>query len=89
MTVTLDIPEELAEELAAGGVDVAERSRDLLLIDVYKEGRISISRLGVLLGGDRWTAEAWLAEHGVGPNYGTADFEDDVKTLDALNRREG
>lgn len=84
MSVTIDLPPELEQSLREGGYDPASEARELLLVDLYKKGHISIGYLGVLLGGNRWDAEAWLAARGVGPNYTPEEFRKDLDTLDRI-----
>ncbi len=63
MSLTIEIPDEIAAEL---GEDAAERTRhakELIALELYREGRISLRMMGRLagVGEDYWSADAFRA----------------------------
>ena len=84
MSLTLDIPDDLAAELAEAGVDAAARSRELLLIDLHISGRLTRGRLGQILGLSRFEVDDWLKQRNAPPTYTAEDLDADLRTLDDL-----
>ena len=65
MSLTIEIPEDIAVGL---GIDATERirqARELISLELYREGRISLRTMGRLasVGSDYWSADAFRALH--------------------------
>lgn len=72
MTVTLEIPEELARRLGAG----AERmSREALGLEAHRQGLWTEHQLGQFLGLGRLALDEFLKRHGVELAYEWKDLE--------------
>ncbi len=81
MQITLDIPSELASNLAPPGQDPGRAALEALGLEAYRQGRISAFQLRMLLGlSSRWDLDALLKEHQV-ETYTAEDFEHDLTTI--------
>lgn len=72
MTITLEIPEELAARL---GNRAAAMSRESLGLAALKEGMWTEAQLGRFLGLTRLELDQFLKDHGVELPYTWADLE--------------
>jgi hypothetical protein len=75
VTITLEIPEDLAEIVRAEGRDLSRAALEALVIEAYRARRISDAQLRNLLGLSRLEADALLKRHGVWLDYSIADFD--------------
>lgn len=82
--VTLDLPEKLAQFLAASGN--AERAAlEAIALEAYREKKLSTGELRQLLGyRTRVQVHAFLKAHGVPLQYGVSDLEHDRQAGDAI-----
>jgi predicted HTH domain antitoxin len=89
MQVTLDIPDALADQLRAAGVDPARAALEALLVDAYRNRHLTESDIKRILGyGTRMQVHALLASHNVPLNYDVEEFEQDLATLRKLHESE-
>jgi predicted HTH domain antitoxin len=80
--VTLHLPDELLEALAAPGVDISRAAFEALAAEAYREQKISHSQLRRLLGYEtRMEVDAFLKARGVELEYTVEDLERDRRTL--------
>lgn len=79
MSVTVTLPDEFAEVLGATPDERERRAREALALELYREGKISLRRMGELagVGGDYWAAEDLRIRHKVALNYSLEDLEAD------------
>ena len=79
MSLTISIPDEFAEVLGASAEERDRRAREALALELYREGKISLRRMGELagVGGDYWAAENFRTLHKAPLNYSVADLEAD------------
>ena len=63
MIVTLDIPDEIAPQLAAPGQELSRSAMELLALEAYRRGTLTQLHVGRLLGLSRIETELFLAEH--------------------------
>ena len=83
--VTLHLPDELLEALAAPGVDISRAAFEALAAEAYREQKISQSQLRRLLGYEtRMEVDAFLKERGVELEYTYEDLQRDLETLTRL-----
>jgi predicted HTH domain antitoxin len=85
--ITISVPVNIAANLAADEVDLSRTTLEALAIEGYRGGRLSIGQLAEMLDLSVLQAEDFLNTKGVSLNYSLADFEDDLKTVDDLNRK--
>jgi hypothetical protein len=87
MRITLDVPEDIAADLAAKGENLPRAALEALAIEEYRAQRLSTAQLRRLLGYQiRMQAHAFLKKHGVYLHYTLADVEHDRQAGDALPR---
>ena len=63
MKVILDIPDEIASQLRAGGQDLSRTALEGLAVDGYRRGLLTQVQIGQLLGLARIETEDFLAQH--------------------------
>lgn len=76
MTVTLEIPEELARRL---GPEAARMSREALGLEAHRQGLWTEAELGRFLGLTRLALDRFLKDHGVDLAYTWDDLERERK----------
>lgn len=62
MTVTLELPDDIAQALAAHG-DLSRRALESLAVESYREKTLTQLQVGRLLGLARLETEDFLAQH--------------------------
>ena len=87
MRITLELPEDIAQELAATWKDLPRAALESLALEAYRSRALTTAQLRRLLGFEtRMQADAFLKEHEV-YDYTAADFEQDRETLRQLTLR--
>lgn len=82
MYLTVDIPDEIASRLSAGGIDLSLRAREAFLAEEYKHDRITKPELQNLLGMETsYELDGFLKQHDVWIEYTKEDAERERKSL--------
>ncbi len=86
-SVTISIPDDFAEVLAATTEEREQRARKVVALELYREGRISLRRMGELagVGGDYWAADRLRAEHRLPISNSLDDLDADRLAASRLN----
>jgi hypothetical protein len=85
MNLTIEIPDDVAERLAAAGGDLSRRALEALALEEYKRGRLTKPELRRLLGfATRVELDAFFKTHEVFGSYTPADLERDRRDLRRL-----
>ena len=85
MILTVQIPDDLANRLAAAGGDLSRRALEGFALEEYKAGRVTKAELRLLLGFEtRYELDGFLKAHDVWMNYGIEDLRREVSTLQRL-----
>ena len=84
MTVSFELPHELEQHLRLELGDLDQAAKEALLIESYREGRLSVGKIAQILGKGVIETQAWLTEHGVPLNYSLEDLKNDRETLHRL-----
>jgi predicted HTH domain antitoxin len=86
MTVSFELPRTTEEALrAAWGGDLSQAAKEAFIIESYRTGRISVSKVAEILGLETsLEGQAWLASRGVDLNYDIKELEADRATLQRL-----
>ena len=85
MTVTIHIPDDLAERLRAQGGDLSRRILEMLALEEYKGGRITKPELRHMLGFETsFELDGFLKAHGVWIDYTSEDLERERAGLQRL-----
>lgn len=88
MSVTISIPDDIAAVLGGSAEEREVRIEEALALELYREGKISLRRMGELagVGGDYWAADAFRSLHGVPLNYSVEDVESDSRVAETFIR---
>jgi len=85
VNLTVEIPDDVAERLAAAGGDLSRRALEALALEEYKRGRLSKLELRRLLGfATRAELDTFFKAHEVFGTYTPADLERDRRDLRRL-----
>jgi len=85
MNLNVEIPDDLAQRLSAGGGDLSRRALEAFALEEYKAGRVTKAELRRLLGFDtRYELDGFLKAHDVWMNYTIDDLRREVATLQRL-----
>ena len=86
MHLTVEIPDDLGNRLAAGAEDLARRALEAFALEEYKAGRVSRPELRRLLGFQtRYELDGFLKSHAVVEDLPTAkDLERERQDLRSL-----
>ena len=87
MNLTVEIPDDLAQRLAAAGGDLSRRSPALeaLAVEEYKRGHLTDFDLRRLLGfNTHYALDGCLKAHGIFEPYSLDDLERERRDLERL-----
>jgi hypothetical protein len=86
MQVTIDLPDDIADDLMMGnGANLPRSVVEMVALEGYRSGRLTHAQVGRLLGIDyRFDVDAFLKRHGVSLHYGADDLNLDRETLRGL-----
>lgn len=88
MEITLNIPDELARQVASEGRDPARVALEALALEGYRAEQLSESAVREMLGfGTRMEVHAFLKQHGVYLHYDVEDLEQDKRTAEKSRGR--
>ena len=91
MSVTIELPEAIEQELAdswgVGQEELPGRILEAAAVDGYRQGVLSHLQVGELLHLDYWETEAFLKEHNAFLPYTLEDLEADRRTLQEVLTR--
>ena len=83
MTVTLNVPDDIAQALAAQG-DVSRSALEALAVDAYRRRILTQAQVSRLLDLARIPTEKFLAQHVDLYDYSTAELESEADLLHRL-----
>ena len=86
MTLTLELPDEIALALSSRG-DLSRRALEALALEGYRQEALSQSQVGKLLGLSRTEAEDFLAGHTDLYRYDSEELHREAEVLEAYARR--
>jgi hypothetical protein len=88
MEITLNIPDELARQVASEGKDPARVALEALALEGYRTELLSESALRQMLGFQtRMEVHAFLKQHGVYLHYGVSDLQQDRATAQQVRSK--
>jgi hypothetical protein len=86
MRITVEIPDELARQIAALEGDPARILLENFAVESYRSGKMTMEQIRQLLGfGTRMQVDAFLQAHEV-YDYTVEDLEKDLATLERLGK---
>lgn len=77
----MTLPEDVARTAGLAGLDASDQARLLLLLELYREGGLSLGRFAELAAVSQAELLEKMAEHGTYLNYSLKDLEEDRKAL--------
>lgn len=87
MQIQIQIPDGVAHDLQAKWGDLERKLLEIMVVEAYREGAISTGKVRELLGlPTRLDADAFLKARGVYLNYDEVDFQQDMLTMQQLER---
>ena len=87
MQVRLVLPDDIAHCLESKWGDLERKLLEMLTIEAYREGSISVGKVRELMGmATRLEADSWLKSKGIDLHYNESDFEADRQTHDQLKQ---
>ena len=85
MTVTVELPAEVEQRLRAESPDLESEAKEALLVELYRQDRLTHVELSEALGLDRFECDAVLKRHSVSKDLPTADeIEEGLQRLRQL-----
>ena len=86
VSLRISIPDEFADVLGSSDEECQRRAREALALELYREGKISLRKMGELagVGTDFWAADNLGTLHGAPLSYSLQDLEDDRRVAGEL-----
>lgn len=85
VNLNLEIPDDLAQRLGAGGDDLSRRALESFALEEYKAARVTQRELRRLLGFNTgYQLDGFLKAHGVWADVTIEDLRQDVRDLESL-----
>ena len=89
MQITLELPEDIVQELRSKWKDLPRAALESLALEAYRAHALTAAQLRRLLGFETcMQVDSFLKDHEV-YDFTAADFEQDRETLRQLRAREG
>ncbi len=76
MTISFELPSEIEQQIRTNGVDLDREARELYLIELYRQERISHAQLRDALGVSFHEAERLIKAHAAGRDFPLDEFEE-------------
>src|SRR5688572_2554254 len=84
MTVSFQLPPEIASASRDGAADIERVAKEALLVDLYRRQVVTHKQLSEALELSWYDTEGLLKRHGVMLDYGIDDLEADRKAFDEV-----
>jgi len=85
MTISFEIPPELANELCGDGADLDREAKESFLVELYRRDRIAHHQLAEALGLDRYETDGVLKRHKVSPCVSAEEIRTQAAALRDAN----
>ena len=82
--ITIDIPDEIAGQLAARGPELSRTALEALALEEFRLGTLNQHQVGRLLGLSRMEAEDFLAKHADLYDFDPSELHRDAEVLSKL-----
>ena len=87
MTIILNLPEDIAKDLARQGEDLSRTALESLALEEYRLGRVTEEQIRRMLGFEsRFQVHAFLKQHNTYLDYTEKDLEQDLATARRLSK---
>ncbi len=88
MTITLNVPEDIAHDLENDGSDLSRAALESLALEGYRAQKLSEEQVRRMLGlASRFDVHAFLKDHSVYLNYTLEDVERDTQNSREVSGR--
>lgn len=84
MAISFDLPQALEQSLRAEGIDLNRDAKEAFLVDLYREGKLSVGQVADALGITTHEADDLLARHAALPGLRDEDVREEARSLDEL-----
>ncbi|MGA9382091.1 MAG: UPF0175 family protein [Phormidium sp.] len=85
MQITLEFPDEIAEQLQLQRTNISRRVLELIAADYYRQGRIGAAEVNRMLNfSSRWETYQFLKQEQAYLPYTEEDLEEDIQTISNL-----
>lgn len=89
MSVTIELPEEIEQQLETEWGDLPRRALEAVALEGYRSGALTLAQLRRMLGfATRMEADAFLKQRGLYLEYTEADLERDRETHRRLREQD-
>jgi predicted HTH domain antitoxin len=68
MNISFEIPQDIERELRTNGLDMNREAKEIYLVDLYRQERITHRQLAEALGLNRYETDGILKRYKVSPN---------------------
>lgn len=87
MTIQFEIPSEIDEQLRASGIDPSQTAKELFLVDLYRNAKLTHHELGKLLGLSRYETDTLLKRHDVPIDLSLEELQAETAFLEKSGRQ--
>ncbi len=87
MSVTINLPENIEQQLKEQWGDLPRRTLEALALEGYRSGALSAGQVAEVLQLSAWETESFLQEHGAELDYTAEDLDRDVAESERILRR--
>jgi predicted HTH domain antitoxin len=87
MTISFEIPRNIEQRLPTESADPNREAKEVYLIDLYRQERITHDDLSEALGLGFYQTQHLIKEHGAGDDFTLAEFEAERTMLREMDRR--
>jgi hypothetical protein len=85
MHLAIELPEEIAQQLAQKWDDFPYRVLEAIALEAYRSNTLTTAQIQSLLNlPSRWAVETFLQQHNALMDYTTEDLDADVATIETL-----
>lgn len=82
--ISIDVPKDLIHILKVRERELPKVLREIIAVNLYKEGLISLGKASEIAGVSRWEMFDILAAKKIPLQYYPEDIEEDVETLEKM-----
>ncbi len=87
MSVTIELPEEIEQQLETEWGNLPRRALEALAVEGYRSGALSAGQVAEMLTLSVWETEKFLKEHEAYLHYSEEDFQRDIETQERILSR--
>lgn len=84
MSITIELPDEIAQQLENAWGNVSRRALEALAVEGYRSGDLSAGQVAELLGLSPWETEKFLKKREADLHYSPDDLQLDLQTQERL-----